>query len=138
MNMRRLRAKTAAAIALGLIATLVPVSSAGAAPNGCAGANEMITPVTLHVEIKKFPTKTYKVGGIVKVKVEVSRPAEEDPVGLGVAFERPFSQPAEEVSVGVGISVGRVFLPGYGLTKADGTATVMIKLENYTPAAMAH
>ena len=128
------------AIALGLIASLVPASSAGAArsSNGCAGANEMITPVTLHVEILKFPKKTYKVGEIVKVKVEVSRPAEEDPIGLGIGYERPISQPAEDVSVGVGISVGRVFLPGYGITDAEGKATVMIKLENYTPAAMAH
>jgi hypothetical protein len=98
---------------------------------------EYITPVTLHVEIGKFK-KQYKVGDVVKVPVTVTRPAEEDPLGLGVTFERPVTEPAEEVNVGVGISVGRVFLPGYGLTKADGTTTVSIKLENYTPAAMAH
>ena len=98
---------------------------------------EYITPVTLHVEIKPFP-KSYKVGDVVKVKVVVTRPAEEDPVGLGVGFERPVTEPAAEVNVGVGISVGRTFLPGYAMTKEDGTATVLIKLEKYVPAAMAH
>jgi hypothetical protein len=126
-------------VAACLMAAALPVSSAAAASNQkCAGQNEMVTPVTLHVEIKPFPKKTYKVGEVVKVKVEVSRPAEEDPVGLGIGFERPYSQPAEGVSVGVGVSVGRVFLPGYGLTDEEGKTTVMIKLENYTPAAMAH
>ena len=126
--------------ALSLTSVLLPASPVGAAQSNeqCAAMKEMVTPVTLHVDIKKFPKKTYKVGDVVKVKVEVTRPAEEDPVGLGVASERPYVQPAEGVSVGVGVSVGRVFLPGYGLTKADGTTTVMIKLENYTPAAMAH
>ena len=98
---------------------------------------EYITPVTLHIEIKSFP-RQYKVGDVVKVKVEVTRPAEEDPAGFGVGFERPVTQPAEEASVGVGISIGRSFLPGYGLTDADGKATIMIKLERYVPAGMAH
>lgn len=125
-------------VALALAAVLLPASSASAANSkGCAGAMEYITPVTLHVEIGKFP-KQYKVGDVVKVPVEVTRPAEEDPVGLGVTFERPVTEPAEGVNVGVGISVGRTFLPGYGLTKADGTTTVSIKLERYVPAAMAH
>lgn len=126
-------------VALALAAALLPASVSAAKSKGCAGGNAMeyITPVTLHVDIKKFP-KQYKVGDVVKVAVLVTRPAEEDPLGLGVTFERPVTEPAGEVNVGVGISVGRVFLPGYGLTKEDGTATVLIKLEKYVPAAMAH
>lgn len=128
-------------LALALTAALLPAAPVGAAiGKGCTTADAMmeyITPVTMHVEIKSFP-KQYKVGDVVKVKVEVTRPAEEDPAGLGVAFDRPMTQPAEDVNVGVGISIGRTFLPGYGLTKADGKTTVMIKLEKYVPAAMAH
>lgn len=136
--MLKKRPKSAWVLALGLTAALLPATPVTAGQSEACSSNEMVTPVTLHVDIKGFPKKPYRVGQVVKVKVEVTRPAEEDPIGLGVAFERPFTQPAEEVSVGVGISVGRVFLPGYGLTKADGTATVMIKLENYTPAGTAH
>ena len=127
-------------VALALAATLLPASPVSAAKSkGCAGSNAMeyITPVSLHVDIGKF-AKQYKVGDVVKVPVEVTRPAEEDPLGLGVTFERPMTQPAAEVNVGVGISVGRTFLPGYGLTKEDGTTTVLIKLERYVPAASAH
>ena len=75
---------------------------------------------------------------MVKVKVLVTRPAEEDPAGLGVPLERPANVPAEEVNVGVGISVGRVFLPGYGRTAANGVTTVKIKLERYVPKGTAH
>ena len=130
-------------MALALTGALLPTSPVAAerTRNKCAAGNKMmeyITPVTLHVDIKAFPKKTYKVGDVVKVNVEVTRPAEEDPIGLGIAFERPMVQPAEDVNVGVGISIGRSFLPGYGLTKADGKTTVMIKLERYVPAATAH
>lgn len=98
---------------------------------------EYVTPVTFHVAIGSFK-KTYAKGKKVKVTVTVTRPAEEDPAGLGVAFERPVTQPAEEVNVGVGISVGRVFLPGYGRTDARGKTTVPIKLERYVKPGVAH
>ena len=141
--MNRTRRKSTWIVALALTGALLPASPVAAArrDGACAAGNKMmeyITPVTFHVDIKPFPKKTYKVGDVVKVKVEVTRPAEEDPVGLGVAFERPMVQPAEGVNVGVGISIGRTFLPGYGLTKADGKTTVMIKFEKYVPAATAH
>ena len=98
---------------------------------------EYVTPVTFHVAIGKFK-KAYKVGDTVPVKVTVTRPAEEDPAGLGVAFERPATQPAAEVNVGVGLSVGRVFLPGYGRTNEQGKATVSVELERYVRPAKAH
>lgn len=111
-----------------------PAASAGA----CArGAMEYVTPVTFHVAIGKFK-KSYKVGDKVPVKITVTRPAEEDPAGLGVGFERPASQPAADVNVGVGLSVGRVFLPGYGRTNEQGKTTVSVELERYVRPGTAH
>jgi hypothetical protein len=98
---------------------------------------EYLTPVTFHVQLGRFK-KSYKVGDTVKVGVKVTRPAEEDPAGLGVSFERPATQPASDVNVGVGVSVGRVFLPGYGRTNAQGKTTVSVKLERYVRPATAH
>ncbi len=98
---------------------------------------EYITPVTFHVAVKPFK-KTYRKLDVVPVEITVSRPAEEDPAGLGVGVERPTSVPAAEVNVGVGISVGRVFLPGYGFTNQRGKVTVRIRLERYAPTTTAH
>ena len=98
---------------------------------------EYVAPVTFHVAIKPFK-KTYKRGQTVKVGVTVTRPAEEDPIGLGVGIQRPASAPASDVNVGVGISIGRVFLPGYGRTDEKGQTTVAIKIEKYAPRAVAH
>ncbi len=98
---------------------------------------EYITPFTFHVAIKPFK-KAYRRGDTVKVDVTVTRPAEEDPMGLGVGTERPASVPASDVNVGVGVSVGRVFLPGYGRTNDAGKANVAIKIEKYAPRAVAH
>ena len=123
-----------------LAASTLVLPAAAASVPACAsagGAMEYITPRTFHVEIKPLK-KTYRRGDVVNVQVLVTRPAEEDPAGLGVPLQRPASVPAQEVNVGVGISVGRVFLPGYGRTKANGVATVRIKLERYVPKATGH
>ena len=98
---------------------------------------EYVTPRTFYVQVGKL-SKTYNRGDVVKVKVTVSRPSDEDPTGLGVPVERPTSAPAQGVNVGVGISIGRVFLPGYARTDANGVATAKIKLEKYVPSAAAH
>ena len=118
-------------------ASLVATTLTATAPSASACAMEYITPTTLHVDIGPFK-KTYKKLDVVKVEVTVSRPAEEDPVGLGIGFDRPVSEPAPEVNVGVGISVGRVFLPGYGFTDENGRVVVPIRLERYTPAKTAY
>ena len=98
---------------------------------------EYITPRTFHVAIKPLK-KTYRRGDVVKVQVAVTRPAEEDPAGLGLTVDRPAEAPAQDVNVGIGVSVGRVFLPGYGRTAANGRVTVGIKLEHYVPSTVAH
>ena len=128
------------ALSLAVMATslLLPATSASAgACTQAGGAMEYITPRTFHVAIKPLK-KSYRRGEVVKVQVAVTRPAEEDPVGLGLPVQRPANVPAEGVNVGVGISVGRVFLPGYARTAANGVASVRIKLERYVPRAAAH
>ncbi len=126
-------------IAGALIAGAVPLtaSSAGAVP--CANQSmETVTLNTLHVDIGRLARK-YQKREVVKVKVKVSRPSENDPIGLGISLDRPVSEPAADVNVGIGISIGRVFLPGYALTNQKGKATVGIKIERYAPAGkMAH
>ncbi|MDQ3987506.1 MAG: hypothetical protein M3280_13540 [Actinomycetota bacterium] len=128
-------------LATGAIAAVI--ATAGVATPARAGAcapgtmMETVNPRTFHVDIKPFK-KSYSIGEVVPVQVTVSRPAEEDPLGLGVSYERPVSFPAEEVNVGVGISVGRAFLPGYGFTNGKGKATVKLLLARYVPKKTAH
>jgi hypothetical protein len=110
----------------------LPVSSPPAHAVPC-GQMEYVTLNTLHVDLAPMK-RTYHIGQVVPMKVKVSRPSENDPVGLGIAVERPTSQPAEEVNVGIGLSIGRVFLPGYNLTDASGKTVVKIKIQRYAPA----
>ena len=118
-------------------ASLVGSSLVATSPAASACNMEYIQATTFTVDVGSFE-KSYRRGDVVKVKVTVSRPAEEDPVGLGIGFERPTTQPAAEVNVGVGISVGRVFLPGYGFTNAQGRVVVPIRIERYAPLKTAY
>lgn len=81
--------------------------------------------------------KAYKVGQVAKVHVLVERPGPADPAGQGVPMPSPTYAPAEGVNVGVGVKVGPVFLPGYGVTDANGEVDVPVKLQSYTPAGIA-
>ena len=88
---------------------------------------------TLNIEFKA-DKKIYNPGEIAQIKVKVTRPAKEDPMGQGIPMERPYVEPAAGVNVGIGIAIGRVFLPGAGLTDENGEATVKIKIESYAPS----
>jgi hypothetical protein len=123
-----MRLVTAAALALAAL----PLSAKPSLAVPC-GQMEYVTLNTLHVNLAPLK-RSYRIGEVVPLKVEVSRPSENDPIGLGVAVERPASQPAEEVNVGIGLSIGRVFLPGYNLTNAGGETVVKIKIAKYAPA----
>lgn len=98
-----------------------------------AGAMETMSLKTLNLDYKA-DKKIYKVGSIAEVKVNVTRPAKEDPAGQGIPMDRPYVEPAEGITVGVGLSIGRVFLPGAAITDANGDALVRIKIESYAPA----
>jgi hypothetical protein len=130
--------QTSLTIALVLAASVVAL-----APTQPAGACSMrdqaldyVTPNTLHVDIKPFD-KRYSRGEKVRATILVTRPAEQDPAGLGIDTPRPVTQPATDVNVGIGIVVGAAFVPGYGRTNNNGKVTVGIKLARYVPAGTA-
>jgi hypothetical protein len=119
-------------VAAGLAGTmLASIPAAIAAPGSCA-AMDRIGLRTYHIEAKP-DAKEYAIGDVVKVKVTVTRPADEDPAGQGQPTERPTSQPAEGVRVGMSAWVKRVYFYGFGaLTDAEGKTTVKLKIPNYT------
>lgn len=128
-------ASLAIAIAVAFcLSAVLPASPAIACGGG--KAFDYITPNTLHVALKPFG-KRYARGETVTVRVVVTRPADEDPAGLGIPVARPASQPAADVNVGIGISVGAAFVPGYGKTNAKGKVGVGIKLGRNVPAGIA-
>jgi len=97
-----------------------------------AGTMETVSLRLLHMDLK-FP-KAVAIGNVATIKATVTRPAKEDPAGNGIPMERPYTQPAEDVIVGIGLSIGRVFLPGAGITDAEGKTTVKITIEEWAPA----
>ena len=97
----------------------------------CGGV-ETLSLKTFHLEVQANK-KVYKIGETANIKVTVTRPAEEDPLGNGIPMERPYVEPAPDVNIGVGLAIGRVFLPGAGITDENGVAIVRIKIERYAP-----
>jgi hypothetical protein len=93
-------------------------------------AREVIRARTFHIVVEP-QAETYEVGSKAKLDITVTRPAHEDPADLGVEQEPPASAPAENVIVGIGAHVGDVFLPGFGVTGADGKVTIGVKLARY-------
>ncbi|MDQ3962484.1 MAG: hypothetical protein M3277_00980 [Actinomycetota bacterium] len=116
------------------VATLVAAGLVAIAPSpayACGGV-EQVTLRTFNLDVT--PPKVAEIGTTVTVKVLVTRPAKEDPLGQGIPMDRPFVEPAPDVIVGVGLSVGNVFLPGAALTNEQGVAKVKITMQNYAPA----
>ena len=130
MKMHRLGALFAAAVALSTTLIAAPASHAA----GCA--METVALKTFHLVVKG-QDKVYEVGDTAKVLITVTRPAHEDPAGLGIYQEPPQSYPAENVNAGVGLRVGDVFLFGHAMTDAQGKAVVDVKLEPWTPSGTA-
>lgn len=134
-----LLAATAVLSGLLTVGTASPAQACGArdARQGLkSGAFEVVGLRTYHLVVEAGD-KAYRVGDTAKINVTVTRPAHEDPLGLGVEQEPPESFPAEEVNVGIGLRVGDVFLFGHAITDANGKATVKIKIKSYTPAGRA-
>ncbi|HEV3473520.1 MAG TPA: hypothetical protein VG408_10030 [Actinomycetota bacterium] len=97
-----------------------------------SGSLETVTLRTFNLDVTA--PKVAEIGTTVTIKVLVTRPAKEDPLGQGIPMDRPFVEPAPEVIVGVGLSVGNVFLPGAAMTDEDGLAKVKITIQDYAPA----
>ena len=138
----------AAVLAAGLVTVVVPASAApqnAAAPIPCkrhalkvmSGQRSMETVSLRDFWIEpKVKKKTYKIGETVTFPVHVSRPAEQDPFGLGVPTEPGSLGAVEAANIGVGLLVGDVFLPGFAITDADGNAVIKVKIENYVKPAV--
>ncbi len=134
-------------LAAALVAAFVPISSTVAAPSGCSATHvrgllrdggdiETVVLRTYHVVLK--PTKkSYRVGETAVIRALVTRPAHEDPAGLGQEIDPPRSFPAEGANVGIGVRVGDVFLFGFAVTDADGKANIEVDILPYTPAGKA-
>jgi hypothetical protein len=138
----------AAVLAAGLVTVVVPASAApqnAGAPIPCkrqalkvlSGQRSMETVSLRDFWIEpKVKKKTYKIGETVTFPVNVSRPAEQDPFGLGVPTDPGSLGAVEEANIGVGLLVGDVFLPGFAITDAGGDAVIKVKIENYVKPAV--
>ncbi|MEA2447600.1 MAG: hypothetical protein QOK47_1237 [Actinomycetota bacterium] len=120
---------TGLALATAMFAVTLSFAPSFAAP---ACAMETVSLKTFYLVVKS-DKKVYKIGDTAVIKVNVSRPADQDPLGNGIPIDRPTSQPAENVNVGIGLRVGDVFLFGHSMTDANGDASVKVKLEPWTP-----
>lgn len=98
------------------------------------GGLETVTLRTFHIEAKY--SKVVAIGDVAKIKVNVTRPAKEDPLGNGIPMERPIVEPAPDVIVGIGLHIGNVFLPGAAITNEEGDATIKITIERYAPVGV--
>ena len=109
-------------VAACLVVPAAPVT----ADAGCG--SPVIVLRTLHVEAEPSKKKVHR-GERFLVHVTVTRPAEEDPAGQGIGYERPSSAPAEDVTVGVAIWVGeKTYFWGMGLTDENGKADVEVRV----------
>ena len=142
-QMRRITGVLAAAI----LVALLPIAPAQAAVTGdCSPAYvrgmmrydqlESIVLRTFNVALKADKS-TYKVGQTAIVRATVTRPAHEDPLGVGVPLDPPTTMPAAEVSVGIGLRIRDVFLFGYSVTDENGKAVIKVAIKRYAPAGKA-
>jgi hypothetical protein len=101
-----------------------------------SGAMETIALRTFRVEMESAKP-TYRIGETAILHARVTRPADEDPLQLGVPLDSPEQYAAADVSVGVGLRIGDVFLFGFGITDANGEVDIKVKLKSYTPTGSA-
>jgi hypothetical protein len=122
------------ALALALVAGLL---AAPAAPATAHCSDTIIPLYTLHMEWEP-ERKRYRIGQTARIHVNVTRPGEEDPLGEGIPWQRPFSEPAEDVSVGVGGVIDDVLAHGTGRTDENGDAVVRIRIPEWASPGWAH
>lgn len=126
--------KLSVALGVALLATLLgPTSAAPASAGPCSGGTRAMETVSLRMfHIESEATKqVYKIGDTAVFHTTVVRPAEEDPLNMGIPTDGVDPSPAADVNVGVGLLIGDVFLPGFARTDANGHAKIKIKIEKY-------
>jgi hypothetical protein len=135
--MHRLRRKLTIAVAAASVATLLAPVASPASAGPCSGRGmETLTLRDFRIEAKPVK-KAFPSGGTAVLDVTVTRPAEEDPAGMGVPMDGVDPMPAENVNVGAGMMMNDVFLPGFGITDANGKAKVKISIERYAKTGTA-
>lgn len=123
---------TLAVLALALCLVPGPGSAAPVASGRCADVN---VPLRNFKVEAKWEKPSASIGDVAKLRVQVTRTADEDPVtddGEPYPTGRPMDEPVEDVVVGLSMLVGNVYLSGGGLTNAKGEAIVKVKIQNYT------
>ncbi|HVL64434.1 MAG TPA: hypothetical protein VM573_04595 [Actinomycetota bacterium] len=122
----------AALVGAGLVA-VTPASPAFACSGGTPGARHATEVLRLHTfEITMQSVKrSYKIGDVARIGVEVKRPAKHDPLGQGIPIDPPQQYPAADISVGIGLRIGDVFLHGFAYTDEQGKATIQIPIPKW-------
>lgn len=102
----------------------------GASPAyACADISQPI--LNFKVEAK-WEKPNAKVGSVAKMKIFVTRTADQDPVTLApYPTGRPMEEPVSDVSIGVGLLVDDVFLAAGAMTDAEGRAVIKVPIERY-------
>jgi hypothetical protein len=95
----------------------------------------------------KWEKKIYGPGDVARVTVTVTRPAPQDPLGLGVPLDPPVTQPAEGVDVSTSFQGFFPYVFDRDITNADGKVRLTLKLppsakrgpvDSYTYASLLH
>lgn len=129
----RLIAAALAALALTVAAPgtgLAATGSAPSAPDGCADVVVSTRSFDVTMEAQK---KTYRAGETARIHLTVTRPAREDPAGLGVGIGHPLTFPASDVAVGVGLFLKGAFLAASNATDQEGVAVIEIDIPRKAP-----
>ncbi len=122
--MKRLRTTLAFALLISTLQIMGGLDRAAA----CAGLGTRVH--SFHVEVE-WDKDVYRRGEKAVATVTVTRPAHEDPAGLGITYEPPLSVPEEGVTVATSLSTGRYPYPyGAGVTDANGQVTLKISLKD--------
>lgn len=95
-------------------------------PLRCMRAATQVHAFTVQVEWNK---RVFRHTEKAVVTVTVTRPAPEDPLGLGIPLDPPMTVPVEGANVWTSVLTGRYPFPyGYGRTDADGKVRFKIAL----------
>jgi hypothetical protein len=125
------------------LSALLPVS-AEAGWGACGSARTFVHTFTVDT---KWAGKVFGPGDVAKVVITVTRPAPEDPLGLGVPLDVPVGFPAEGVDVSTSFQGFFPFVFDAGVTDADGKVSMKLKLprdaergpvDAYTYASILH
>lgn len=117
---------------------LAPVGSARPAADNsrCALVPEPVNTLTVRFETDK---KSYRLGGLMKVKVTITRPGPKDPVLQEVDIPSQASMPVEGAEVAVTLRSGgdTVIQTQGGMTNSDGVSNLRLKIKKYHETGVA-